>query len=110
MSEDDGKLLAQRRFGEIVQALADEPGVRLQDTKGFGHGGLTVAGKLFATPRGGSLLLKLPAGHVAALIAAGEAAPFDAGKGKPMREWALALPSAAWLNLAREALAFVGGR
>ncbi len=108
MSEMDGVAAAQRRFGEIVQALADEPGVRLQETKGFGFGGLTVTGKLFATPRGETLLLKLPAPRVAELIAAGEGAAFDAGKGKPMREWVLALPHAAWPDLAREALAFVG--
>ncbi len=103
---------AQRRFGKIVETLASAPQVRLQETKGFGFGGLTVGGKLFATLRGETLLLKLPASRVTALIASGEALPFDAGKGKPMREWALALPltQTAWLDFAREALAFVDGR
>ena len=109
MNEQDDVAAAQRRFGEIVAALADEPDVRLQETKGFGFGGLTVSGRLFATPRGADLLLKLPASRVGTLIASGEAGPFDAGKAKPMREWALALPHARaiWSDLAREAMAFV---
>ncbi len=107
----DGDEAARLRFGEIVAALADEPDVGLQATKGFGLGGLTVAGRLFAAPRRGALLLKLPAARVSALIASGDGAPFDAGKGKPMREWALALPGCDdWLGLAREALSFVALR
>jgi hypothetical protein len=55
--------------------------------------------------------VKLPGRRVQELIAAGEGAPFDAGKGKPMKEWVRIDParSRRWAQLAREARAFVGG-
>jgi len=87
-----------------------KPGVTRSVKRGFAEGGLMTAGKLFAVQhRGEQLLLKLPAGRVAALIAAGTGAPFSAGGGRVMKEWVLAQPDAAedWLDLAREAEAFV---
>jgi hypothetical protein len=96
------------RFGALASALLDEPGVALSESRGFARDSLMVGGKLFAAVRGEVLLLKLPAERVAALIASGEGAPFDANKGKPMKEWVLARMSADWDALAREALAFVG--
>jgi hypothetical protein len=45
---------------------------------------------------------------VAGLIASGEGGPFDANKGRPMKEWVLARMNADWDALAREAMAFVG--
>jgi len=99
------------RFDRVVDALKDSPGVTQSTMKGFGHGGLMVHGKLFAILRGEALLLKLPATQVAMLIVAGEADPFDAGKGRPMKQWALlrADATADWLDLAREAMVFVAG-
>jgi hypothetical protein len=96
-------------FAEIVEALGTAPGVAQSAKKGFAFGGLMVGGKLFAMPHGEELLLKLPAVRVAALIASGEGGPFDAGRGRPMKEWVTVKPSAAkrWLELAREAMAFV---
>ncbi|RAK61852.1 hypothetical protein DJ021_15805 [Phenylobacterium hankyongense] len=58
--------------------------------------------------RGETLLLKLPAARVAELIAAGVGSPFDANKGRPMKEWVTVGAEAGWLALAREAAAFVG--
>lgn len=56
------------------------------------------------------LVVKLPAGRVAGLVAEGTAVRFDAGKGRPMREWARIGASAtvAWSALVAEAHAFVG--
>jgi len=96
------------RFGNLAGALLDEPGVVLSERRGFTRVSLMVGGKLFAAVRGEVLMLKLPAARGAALIAAGQGAPFDANKGKPMKEWVLAKMSADWDALAREALAFVG--
>jgi hypothetical protein len=56
------------------------------------------------------LVLKLPARRVAELIGTGQGHPFDAGKGRPMKEWVALDPAGrdGWLDLASEALAFVG--
>ena len=56
----------------------------------------------------GSLVLKLPAQRVEALVAAGEGVHFDANKGTPMKEWLSLDPDSdrAWLPLAHEALDF----
>lgn len=96
------------RFGALASVLLDEPGVTLSESRGFARDSLMAGGKLFAAVRGEVLLLKLPVERVAALIASGEGAPFDANKGKPMKEWVLANMTADWLTLAREAAAFVG--
>ncbi|MDB5464474.1 MAG: hypothetical protein JWP23_2863 [Phenylobacterium sp.] len=95
------------RFGVLATALLAQPGVTLSERRGFARDSLMVNGKLFAAVRGDVLLLKLPAERVAALIAAGEGAPFDANKGRPMKEWVLARMDADWEALAREAAAFV---
>jgi TfoX/Sxy family transcriptional regulator of competence genes len=80
--------------------------------RGFGAGTLQVNGRIFAMISGGRLVLKLPAERVAALLASGEGRPFDAGKGRAMREW-VALderPDEQWLTLAEQARDFVAGR
>jgi hypothetical protein len=89
-----------------------QPGIIRQVKRGFAEGGLMTAGKLFAVRhKDDQLLLKLPAGRVAALLDTGKGAPFVAGMGggRVMKEWVLAQPDAAedWLSLAGEAEAFV---
>jgi hypothetical protein len=63
---------------------------------GFGNNeGLRISGKIFAM-----------------LVGSGVAERFDAGKGRPMKEWASVAPSASrrWRALVDKARAFVGGR
>jgi hypothetical protein len=98
----------EETFATIVERLRDAPGV----TEGTGFGrnpGLRVNGKIFAFLRAGELVVKLPADRCAQLVADGAAVPFDAGKGRPMREWVLfgARDADDWLGAAEEALAFV---
>lgn len=100
---------AEQRYAAVVAALIDEPDVTRSAKRGFGFGGLHVGGKLFAILRGEELLLKLPAAKVAMLIASGEGHPFDAGRGRPMKEWVTAEHGAGegWPELARQAMLFV---
>ena len=99
-----------QQFDKIVDAFADDPAVTRSERRGFARGGLMRDGKLFATLRGDALLLKLPSERVAELIAAGAGLPFDANKGRPMKEWVTvrAAPAADWVALAHEAARFVG--
>ena len=103
------------RFAAVVEALAGRPGVvppGADGGRGFGSTALTVDGAIFAVPWHGALVLKLPAPRVRHLIEAGLGIPFDAGKGRPMREW-VAIPagsSSEDLDLAEEALSFVRSR
>ena len=104
---------ADRRFASIARALSREEGVTLgSGRRGFGSGALQVDGRIFAMVTGGGLVLKLPQDRVAELLANGDGLPFDAGKGRPMKEWVELRPATdrRALSLAREALAFVGCR
>jgi TfoX/Sxy family transcriptional regulator of competence genes len=99
------------RFAALVADLADEPGVQPPQAAGkrlFGADTLRVHGSIFAMLSHGALVVKLPAPRVAELIAAGSGSPFDAGKGRPLRNWLTVADDADWTTLAREALTFVG--
>jgi TfoX/Sxy family transcriptional regulator of competence genes len=99
------------RFAELVATFTSNPSVTPPQAKGtFGSSTLRVNGKIFAMLVDDKLVLKLPQARVATLIASGEGAAFDGGKGKPMKEW-LRLESDVeerWRALANEALEFVG--
>jgi len=78
---------------------------------GFGNSeGLRVSGKIFAMLVRGELVVKLPRDRVDELVDAGAARRFDAGKGRPMKEWASVSASASrrWRGLVEEARSFVG--
>jgi hypothetical protein len=100
----------QQRYDAIVAALADLPGVEQSLKKGFAQFGLKVDGKLFASlMRKGDLILKMPKDRVDWLSDSGDGKRFDIGHGKGMKEWVVVSPDSAvdWLELTREALAFV---
>jgi len=101
---------AQARFGRLVDAVAGLEGVTLgSDRRGFGSGALRVNGRIFAMLTAGHLVVKLSRDRVASLLASGDGTAFDAGKGKPMKEW-VALAGGGddvWLARAREAREFV---
>jgi hypothetical protein len=91
----------------VARYAGDE---RVTTGTGFGtNRGLRVGGRIFAIFSADGLTLKLPAGRVDELVAAGTAIRYDAGKGRPMREWVTVLPGSVddWGSLADEALAFV---
>ena len=97
-------------FRSGVEPLVDSAaGIALATKKGFSRGGLTVHGKLAAMAHGDGLLLKLPKSRASDLVAAGAAVRFDAGKGRPMREWVVvsSAKSEDWQTLAKEAVHFV---
>ncbi len=101
---------AQDAFARIADRFSIEKGV----TSGTGFGsnpGLRVGGKIFAMLSNDRLVVKLPAARVDELLAGGVGDRFDAGKGRPMREWATvgAEHAERWPALADEAFAFVGG-
>ncbi len=58
----------------------------------------------------GQYVVKLPADRVKTLVSSGSGDHFDAGKGKPMKEWlAISGREDVWMRLAKEAYQFVGG-
>jgi len=71
----------------------------------FGSQALKLNGKIFAMLAHGRLVVKLRPDRVAALIGAGIGLPFDAGKGRPMKEWVSIADGheEQWLSLALEA-------
>lgn len=104
-------------FAAIVDALGHRPGVTAPDTtrgsvRKFGSSALRVRGRIFAMVSRGRLVLKLPADRVSALIDSGDGETYDAGKGRPLKEWVSLAPGRQdkWLGLATEALKFVGSR
>ncbi len=77
---------------------------------GFGKAvGLRISGKIFAFPKDGELILKLPRGRVAELIESGAGRPWGPGT-KIIKEWVAVSGAASedWAPLVGEARTFVG--
>ena len=107
--EDETK----ERFASVVEALANAPGVTYSKSGSrlFGAAALKVHDKIFAmVSSGGQFVVKLPKARVEELVASGAGARFDANRGRPMKEWLEVQSESAeqWLQLAQEALRFVG--
>ena len=78
---------------------------------GFGSNAIKINKSIFAMLVNDRLVVKLPAARVTELISSGDGVPFDAGKGKPMKEWVgLTGDDDACRELVNEALVFVGRR
>ncbi|WAH98881.1 hypothetical protein [Arthrobacter sp. MMS18-M83] len=108
-------MLPEERFSTLVDEFRASPGVSVPGEPGkhgFGSNALKVHGSIFAMISGGRLVVKLPHQRVETLIETGIGAPFDAGKGRAMREWLTVTSDEeeSWLALAREALDFVGSQ
>jgi len=101
----------EARYAALVKKISAQAGVaQVTKGKGFGSTGqLKVEGRIFAMLVKGALVVKLPGRRVDSLVEAGEGQRFDAGKGKPMREWFVLSPASKvpWLPMAREAFDFV---
>ena len=107
--QTSGRPGLQDRYEDLIDELSGIEGVTPpREGSGFGRSAVRFHGKIFVMLVRGSLVLKLPAPRVEALVAAGEGVRFDANKGTPMKEW-LSLDrdsSEEWLPLAHEALEF----
>jgi TfoX/Sxy family transcriptional regulator of competence genes len=73
--------------------------------------GLKVNGKIFAMQSRGRFVAKLPKARVDELVGSGQGDYFDPGHGRLMKEWvSLTGDAPDWVELAREAHAFVKGQ
>lgn len=102
---------ADRRFGSVVTAFANDHQVHREHKKGFGSGALKVRDKIFAMMSShGQFVVKLPKERVDALVASGAGERFDPGHGRLMKEWFVVGTDKNWIGLAKEARQFAGGR
>ena len=107
-------MVPEERFAAVVEAACREPDVQLPGAaggRGFGSESVRLGGSIVAMLVQGRVVLKLPRDRVEALIASGDGAPFDNGRGRPMREWvALTGDPAGDADLLEEALRFARAR
>jgi hypothetical protein len=99
-------------FESLCEEYAAVNGVTVPEGgSGFGSNAIKINKSIFAMLVSDRLVVKLPASRVAELISSGAGLPFDAGKGRPMKEWvALRVDDEACRELVAEAIAFVGRR
>jgi hypothetical protein len=97
-------------FESLCDEYAGVSGVTVPDGgSGFGSNAIKINKSIFAMLVNDRLVVKLPAARVTELISSGDGVPFDAGKGKPMKEWVgLAVDDDSCRQLVAEAMRFVG--
>jgi hypothetical protein len=108
MANDDRS--AADLFAALCEEFAGTPGVTVPGggRPGFGSSALKINNSIFAMLVGDRLVVKLPRRQVTELIESGVGEPFDAGKGKPMKEWVGLLgDEGTCRRLVAEALSFV---
>ena len=97
------------RFAPVVRAFA-----RVREVKAgklFSSYGLNVNGKIFAMFGREQFVVKLPKARVDELVSRGRAERFEPRPGRIMKEWvAFKSGESEWVELAREAYAFVKQR
>lgn len=99
-------------FKSLCEEYSGVSGVAVpKGGSGFGSNAIKINKSIFAMLVNDLLVVKLPAGRVAELISSGDGLPYDAGKGKPMKEWvSLTVDEDACRDLVAEAMAFVRAR
>ena len=105
----DETLTPEARYAALAAQFVARGTASLSEKKGFGSTALLTDGRIFAMLTRGRLVVKLPRPRVAELVEAGWGVPFDANKGRPMKEWLTVDPAreADWTALAEEAQRFV---
>jgi hypothetical protein len=108
--------MSPKSQAELFESLCDEyagaTGVSVpKGGSGFGSNAIKINKSIFAMLVDDRIVVKLPGARVAQLISDGAGVPFDAGKGRPMKEWVgLTADDEACRKLVAEAKAFVGKR
>src|SRR5919201_1570728 len=86
---------ADALFARLVERFSADRSVTPPTTKAgkFGSAALKVDGKIFAFLSQGDLVVKLPHDRVEELVDAGTGKPYDARRGKVMKEWVAIAPA-----------------
>jgi hypothetical protein len=102
------------RYRKIVDSFAADQDVEVGDqperpARGFGSSALRCEARIFAfLSSREEFIVKLPRQRIDALVSSGAGKRWDAGKGRPLKEWLAVSPGSEnlWSPLARDALAF----
>jgi YjbR len=97
----------QELYDGLVAGFLAKPGVTME--RALQNDVLKINGKIFAFLWRERLVVKVPAAQAAALVASGEAIPFESG-GRKMKEWAAVgvADAARWSALMTDAFGYVG--
>ena len=107
----DEKKLIEENYSELVKTLLKNPKVSPpQNDRGFGSKALWTGGKMFVfLSAKKKFVVKLPQERVDELVAHGKGERWDAGRGRPMKEWLVvnSKSKSDWLEFAGESMEFV---